>query len=258
MRMSSNKLRALLTASQRPRRNSSATSKISITQSASMWVSLPHREKGSPPQWPVSLIFIFVAYGDKAFLQWIFFKATITKPISHYQVDIYPISASRTRFIDALSCYHYQWHLIQYLVSITNELTEISPPLLTFFFCYDLLCLSGSLHISAFVAAIPSQVVFCHDDMSPCNILLLQDGDHSPRERLMLIDFEQSRYNYRWSLSSCRFSVKIYLCISFIFSKKLIKWCKSQKKLPLHLQYRFLLWGKCLLSDILELMAHGW
>uniref|UniRef100_A0A3Q4BDT0 ethanolamine kinase n=1 Tax=Mola mola TaxID=94237 RepID=A0A3Q4BDT0_MOLML len=78
-----------------------------------------------------------------------------------------------------------------------QQLTEISPPLLTFFFCYDLLCLSGSLHISAFLAAIPSQVVFCHDDMSPCNILLLQDGDHSPRERLMLIDFEQSRYNYR-------------------------------------------------------------
>lgn len=29
------------------------------------------------------------------------------------------------------------------------------------------------------------------------NILALQDQDHSPTDRLMLIDFEYSSYNYR-------------------------------------------------------------
>lgn len=47
------------------------------------------------------------------------------------------------------------------------------------------------------LAATPSPVVFCHNDIQEGNILILRDEDHSSTERLMLIDFEYSSYNYR-------------------------------------------------------------
>uniref|UniRef100_A0A8C5PEW2 ethanolamine kinase n=1 Tax=Leptobrachium leishanense TaxID=445787 RepID=A0A8C5PEW2_9ANUR len=42
----------------------------------------------------------------------------------------------------------------------------------------------------------PSPVVFCHNDVQEGNILLLS-SQSSPTDRLMLIDFEYSSYNYR-------------------------------------------------------------
>ncbi|CAH2273679.1 choline ethanolamine kinase [Pelobates cultripes] len=42
----------------------------------------------------------------------------------------------------------------------------------------------------------PSPVVFCHNDVQEGNILLLSTQS-SPTDRLMLIDFEYSSYNYR-------------------------------------------------------------
>ncbi|XP_054150065.1 choline/ethanolamine kinase isoform X2 [Melozone crissalis] len=44
--------------------------------------------------------------------------------------------------------------------------------------------------------ATPSPVVFCHNDVQEGNILLLA-GREASSERLMLIDFEYSSYNYR-------------------------------------------------------------
>ncbi|XP_041326197.1 choline/ethanolamine kinase, partial [Pyrgilauda ruficollis] len=44
--------------------------------------------------------------------------------------------------------------------------------------------------------ATPSPVVFCHNDVQEGNILLLA-GREGSSERLMLIDFEYSSYNYR-------------------------------------------------------------
>ncbi|XP_023664648.1 choline/ethanolamine kinase [Paramormyrops kingsleyae] len=43
----------------------------------------------------------------------------------------------------------------------------------------------------------PSPVVFCHNDVQEGNILMLDNRTASSTERLMLIDFEYSSYNYR-------------------------------------------------------------
>ncbi|CAL8358627.1 unnamed protein product [Lota lota] len=47
------------------------------------------------------------------------------------------------------------------------------------------------------LAATPSPVVFCHNDVQEGNILKLEGRDSTSTERLMLIDFEYSSYNYR-------------------------------------------------------------
>ncbi|NXA42914.1 CHKB kinase, partial [Eudromia elegans] len=44
----------------------------------------------------------------------------------------------------------------------------------------------------------PSPVVFCHNDVQEGNILLLAGREASSSDKLMLIDFEYSSYNYRW------------------------------------------------------------
>ncbi|XP_061845603.1 choline/ethanolamine kinase isoform X3 [Colius striatus] len=44
--------------------------------------------------------------------------------------------------------------------------------------------------------ATPSPVVFCHNDVQEGNILLLAGHDASSSDKLMLIDFEYSSYNY--------------------------------------------------------------
>uniref|UniRef100_A0A1A7Z0H4 Ethanolamine kinase n=1 Tax=Iconisemion striatum TaxID=60296 RepID=A0A1A7Z0H4_9TELE len=51
--------------------------------------------------------------------------------------------------------------------------------------------------LCALLAATPSPVVFCHNDVQEGNILVLEEKDHNSTERLMLIDFEYSSYNYR-------------------------------------------------------------
>ncbi|XP_018519419.1 choline/ethanolamine kinase [Lates calcarifer] len=51
--------------------------------------------------------------------------------------------------------------------------------------------------LRALLAATPSPVVFCHNDVQEGNILILEDRDHTSTETLMLIDFEYSSYNYR-------------------------------------------------------------
>uniref|UniRef100_A0A8C8SHX2 Ethanolamine kinase n=1 Tax=Pelusios castaneus TaxID=367368 RepID=A0A8C8SHX2_9SAUR len=43
----------------------------------------------------------------------------------------------------------------------------------------------------------PSPVVFCHNDVQEGNILLLAGRESLPTDKLMLIDFEYSSYNYR-------------------------------------------------------------
>ncbi|XP_069485557.1 choline/ethanolamine kinase isoform X2 [Ambystoma mexicanum] len=43
----------------------------------------------------------------------------------------------------------------------------------------------------------PSPVVFCHNDVQGGNILLLSNRNASSQDKLMLIDFEYSSYNYR-------------------------------------------------------------
>ncbi|XP_069739022.1 choline/ethanolamine kinase-like [Phaenicophaeus curvirostris] len=45
--------------------------------------------------------------------------------------------------------------------------------------------------------ATPSPVVFCHNDVQEGNILLLAGREDSSSDKLMLIDFEYSSYNYR-------------------------------------------------------------
>uniref|UniRef100_A0A667X4U9 ethanolamine kinase n=1 Tax=Myripristis murdjan TaxID=586833 RepID=A0A667X4U9_9TELE len=50
---------------------------------------------------------------------------------------------------------------------------------------------------NALLAATPSPVVFCHNDVQEGNILMLEDREDTSPERLMLIDFEYSSYNYR-------------------------------------------------------------
>ncbi|XP_061493941.1 choline/ethanolamine kinase isoform X2 [Rhineura floridana] len=49
----------------------------------------------------------------------------------------------------------------------------------------------------AVLEATPSPVVFCHNDVQEGNILLLAGREAAASERLMLIDFEYSSYNYR-------------------------------------------------------------
>lgn len=57
--------------------------------------------------------------------------------------------------------------------------------------------LPGELErLRALLAATPSPVVFCHNDVQEGNILILDDKKSSDG-RLMLIDFEYSSYNYR-------------------------------------------------------------
>ncbi|KAK5867542.1 hypothetical protein PBY51_012018 [Eleginops maclovinus] len=51
--------------------------------------------------------------------------------------------------------------------------------------------------LRALLAETPSPVVFCHNDVQEGNILMLEDKDHNITDRLMLIDFEYSSYNYR-------------------------------------------------------------
>uniref|UniRef100_A0A8C1QZQ4 ethanolamine kinase n=1 Tax=Cyprinus carpio TaxID=7962 RepID=A0A8C1QZQ4_CYPCA len=46
------------------------------------------------------------------------------------------------------------------------------------------------------LTATPSPVVFCHNDVQEGNILML-DGRENSSDKLMLIDFEYSSYNYR-------------------------------------------------------------
>uniref|UniRef100_A0A669BR36 ethanolamine kinase n=1 Tax=Oreochromis niloticus TaxID=8128 RepID=A0A669BR36_ORENI len=67
----------------------------------------------------------------------------------------------------------------------------------SFSFITHFVFLASCLHNSALLAATPSPVVFCHNDVQEGNILMLEDGKHSSAERLMLIDFEYSSYNYR-------------------------------------------------------------
>ncbi|XP_049578704.1 choline/ethanolamine kinase isoform X2 [Syngnathus scovelli] len=47
------------------------------------------------------------------------------------------------------------------------------------------------------LAETPSPVVFCHNDVQEGNVLILHKGDQTSTDRLMLIDFEYSSYNYR-------------------------------------------------------------
>ncbi|CAJ1056897.1 choline/ethanolamine kinase [Xyrichtys novacula] len=51
--------------------------------------------------------------------------------------------------------------------------------------------------LRALLAATPSPVVFCHNDVQEGNILMLDDKDQTLTDTLMLIDFEYSSYNYR-------------------------------------------------------------
>ncbi|XP_069764129.1 choline/ethanolamine kinase isoform X2 [Narcine bancroftii] len=51
--------------------------------------------------------------------------------------------------------------------------------------------------LKSLLAATWSPVVFCHNDVQEGNILYLADKDPSSTEKLMLIDFEYSSYNYR-------------------------------------------------------------
>uniref|UniRef100_A0A674N3I8 ethanolamine kinase n=1 Tax=Takifugu rubripes TaxID=31033 RepID=A0A674N3I8_TAKRU len=63
---------------------------------------------------------------------------------------------------------------------------------------FPLQTLSGfCLHNRALLAATPSPVVFCHNDVQEGNILALENRVHTSADRLMLIDFEYSSYNYR-------------------------------------------------------------
>ncbi|XP_075401379.1 choline kinase alpha isoform X2 [Tenrec ecaudatus] len=51
--------------------------------------------------------------------------------------------------------------------------------------------------LRALLESTPSPVVFCHNDCQEGNILLLDGQGGSEKQRLMLIDFEYSSYNYR-------------------------------------------------------------
>ncbi|XP_056622877.1 choline/ethanolamine kinase [Triplophysa dalaica] len=50
--------------------------------------------------------------------------------------------------------------------------------------------------LRSLLASTPSPVVFCHNDVQEGNILML-DGRENSTDKLMLIDFEYSSYNYR-------------------------------------------------------------
>ncbi|NWR60840.1 CHKA kinase, partial [Bucorvus abyssinicus] len=52
-------------------------------------------------------------------------------------------------------------------------------------------------NLRAMLEATPSPVVFCHNDCQEGNVLLLEGRENSENQKLMLIDFEYSSYNYR-------------------------------------------------------------
>ncbi|XP_036272387.1 choline kinase alpha isoform X3 [Pipistrellus kuhlii] len=52
-------------------------------------------------------------------------------------------------------------------------------------------------NLRSLLESTPSPVVFCHNDCQEGNILLLEAGENSEEQKLMLIDFEYSSYNYR-------------------------------------------------------------
>ncbi|XP_048829531.1 choline kinase alpha [Brienomyrus brachyistius] len=51
--------------------------------------------------------------------------------------------------------------------------------------------------LKSLLQSTPSPVVFCHNDCQEGNILLLKGRENSDGQKLMLIDFEYSSYNYR-------------------------------------------------------------
>ncbi|XP_012580571.1 PREDICTED: choline kinase alpha [Condylura cristata] len=57
--------------------------------------------------------------------------------------------------------------------------------------------LSQRLSGRALLESTPSPVVFCHNDCQEGNILLLDGRERAEQQKLMLIDFEYSSYNYR-------------------------------------------------------------
>ncbi|KAM9481848.1 choline/ethanolamine kinase isoform 2-T2 [Clarias gariepinus] len=60
---------------------------------------------------------------------------------------------------------------------------------------YDL---QGELaNLRALLEATPSPVVFCHNDVQEGNILMLEGREQDFSDKLMLIDFEYSSYNFR-------------------------------------------------------------
>ncbi|XP_054581575.1 choline kinase alpha isoform X2 [Eptesicus fuscus] len=52
-------------------------------------------------------------------------------------------------------------------------------------------------NLRSLLESTPSPVVFCHNDCQEGNILLLEGGENLEDQKLMLIDFEYSSYNYR-------------------------------------------------------------
>ncbi|XP_011798144.1 PREDICTED: choline kinase alpha [Colobus angolensis palliatus] len=52
-------------------------------------------------------------------------------------------------------------------------------------------------NLRSLLESTPSPVVFCHNDCQEGNILLLEGQENSEKQKLMLIDFEYSSYNYR-------------------------------------------------------------
>ncbi|XP_050754020.1 choline kinase alpha isoform X3 [Gymnogyps californianus] len=52
-------------------------------------------------------------------------------------------------------------------------------------------------NLRAMLQATSSPVVFCHNDCQEGNVLLLEGRENSENQKLMLIDFEYSSYNYR-------------------------------------------------------------
>ncbi|KFV18916.1 Choline kinase alpha, partial [Tauraco erythrolophus] len=52
-------------------------------------------------------------------------------------------------------------------------------------------------NLRALLEATSSPVVFCHNDCQEGNVLLLEGRENSENQKLMLIDFEYSSYNYR-------------------------------------------------------------
>ncbi|KAM3919544.1 choline kinase alpha-like isoform 1-T1 [Leptodactylus fuscus] len=52
-------------------------------------------------------------------------------------------------------------------------------------------------NLRALLEATHSPVVFCHNDCQEGNVLLLDGRENSEKQKLMLIDFEYSSYNYR-------------------------------------------------------------
>ncbi|XP_078405277.1 choline kinase alpha isoform X1 [Cetorhinus maximus] len=51
--------------------------------------------------------------------------------------------------------------------------------------------------LRSLLQATPSPIVFCHNDCQEGNLLLLDNNENSDDQKLMLIDFEYSSYNFR-------------------------------------------------------------